>query len=323
MNYGEVLSRAWQIIWKYKVLWIFGILAGLGSGGGGSGSGGGGSGANYRFDGNRFRLPFENNQYFLQRLELWIENNWWVFIVLAVLALVFFAVIIVLSTFGRIGLARGTWQADEGKEKLTFGALFAESSAYFWRVLGLNILIFLAWIVLVLALVVPSTVIAALTAGIALVCLGPLFILLCCLLIPVSWAVSVVVEQAIVAITCENRSLIDGLKRGWEIFRANLGPAAIMFLILGIGGGIARFIIAIPFFFTLLPLIGTAVIDGGRAWMTGGIITLVLFCLYLPVAIVLNGIVTTYTGAAWTLTFRRLTRRQANTATVEVIPATE
>ena len=37
MNYGEVLSRAWQIIWKYKVLWIFGILAGLGSGGGGSG----------------------------------------------------------------------------------------------------------------------------------------------------------------------------------------------------------------------------------------------------------------------------------------------
>jgi hypothetical protein len=322
MNYGEVLSRAWQIIWKYKVLWIFGILAGLGSGGGGGG-GGGGSGANYRFDGNQFRPPFGNGQYFFQRLEVWIENNWWIFIVLAALALVFLAVVIVLSTFGRIGLARGTWQADEGKEKLTFSALFAESSAYFWRVLGLNILIFLAWIVLVLALVVPSAVIAALTAGVALICLGPLFILLCCLLIPLGWAVSVVVEQAIVAITCEDRSLIDGLKRGWEIFRANLGPAAIMFLILGIGGGIARFIIALPFFFTLLPLIGTAVIDGGRAWMTGGIITLVLFCLYLPIAIVLNGIVTTYTGASWTLTFRRLTGRQASAAAVEIIPAAE
>ncbi|GAP07708.1 hypothetical protein ATHL_02595 [Anaerolinea thermolimosa] len=323
MNYGEVLSRAWQIIWKYKVLWIFGILAGLGSGGGGSSGGGGGSGVNYRFDGSQFRPPFDTSQYFLQRLEIWIENNWWVFIVLAVLALVFLAVVIVLSTFGRIGLARGTWQADEGKEKLTFGGLFAESSAYFWRVLGLNILIFLAWIVLVLALVVPSTMIAALTAGIALICLGPLLILLCCLLIPVGWAVSVIVEQAIVAITCENRSLIDGLKRGWEIFRANLGPAAIMFLILGIGGGIARFIIALPFFFTLMPLIGAALIDGERAWMTGGIITLVLFCLYLPVEIVLNGIVTTYTGASWTLTFRRLTGRQAATTAVEVIPAAE
>ena len=27
MEIGEVLSRAWQIIWKHKVLWIFGILA--------------------------------------------------------------------------------------------------------------------------------------------------------------------------------------------------------------------------------------------------------------------------------------------------------
>jgi len=30
MDYGEVLSKAWQITWKYKVLWIFGILAGCG-----------------------------------------------------------------------------------------------------------------------------------------------------------------------------------------------------------------------------------------------------------------------------------------------------
>ena len=40
MNYGEVLSSAWKTIWKHKVLWIFGILAGLGAGsGGGSASG--------------------------------------------------------------------------------------------------------------------------------------------------------------------------------------------------------------------------------------------------------------------------------------------
>ena len=32
-NFGEVLTRAWQIIWKHKVLWIFGFLAGCGQGG--------------------------------------------------------------------------------------------------------------------------------------------------------------------------------------------------------------------------------------------------------------------------------------------------
>ena len=42
-NFGEVLTRAWQIIWKHKVLWIFGILASCARGGGGGSSGGGGN----------------------------------------------------------------------------------------------------------------------------------------------------------------------------------------------------------------------------------------------------------------------------------------
>ena len=31
MDFGEVLSSAWKIIWKHKVLWIFGILVSCGS----------------------------------------------------------------------------------------------------------------------------------------------------------------------------------------------------------------------------------------------------------------------------------------------------
>ena len=27
VNFGEVLSRAWNIIWNNKVLWIFGVAA--------------------------------------------------------------------------------------------------------------------------------------------------------------------------------------------------------------------------------------------------------------------------------------------------------
>ena len=30
MDYGEVLSKSWKIPWKFKVLWIFGILASCG-----------------------------------------------------------------------------------------------------------------------------------------------------------------------------------------------------------------------------------------------------------------------------------------------------
>jgi hypothetical protein len=39
LSLGPTLSRAWEIIWRHKILWIFGILAGCATGGGG-GSGG-------------------------------------------------------------------------------------------------------------------------------------------------------------------------------------------------------------------------------------------------------------------------------------------
>jgi hypothetical protein len=45
MHYTHLIQRAWQITWRYKVLWIFGILLALASGGGGSGRGGGSSGS--------------------------------------------------------------------------------------------------------------------------------------------------------------------------------------------------------------------------------------------------------------------------------------
>ena len=138
MSYGEVLSNAWKTIWKYKVLWIFGILAGLGSGGGGGG-GGGSAGPNINGDNNQ---PDFFNPAWGDQVGRWLEQNWWVFIVAAVVIFLLVIVIIILSTYGRIGLARGAWKGDEGAARLTFGELFAESGRYFWRVLGLALLIF-------------------------------------------------------------------------------------------------------------------------------------------------------------------------------------
>jgi hypothetical protein len=37
MDFGEVFSKAWKIIWKYKILWLFGIFASCSGGGAGLG----------------------------------------------------------------------------------------------------------------------------------------------------------------------------------------------------------------------------------------------------------------------------------------------
>jgi hypothetical protein len=43
-NISDLISRAWKILWNYRVLWIFALLLAL-SGGAGGGGGGGGSGS--------------------------------------------------------------------------------------------------------------------------------------------------------------------------------------------------------------------------------------------------------------------------------------
>lgn len=299
-NFGEVLSRAWQIIWKHKVLWIFGIFAGCSRGGGGGSSGGGGGATGPGGDG---RLP--EIERFFEQLGQWIDNNAWIIAVFVLAVLVLIILAIFLGAIGRIGLIRGTYHAEQGRERLVFGELFSESMPYFWRVFGLSLLIG----VLILLLILPLILFGVLTAGIGLICILPLL----CLLIPLSWAVMVVIEQANVAIVLEDLGIVDGLRRGWEVVRANVGTMIVMALILFIGAAVIGILLAIPIIITIIPAaIAIAAAAGGdtpAAWIwTLGICAVI----YLPILFVLNGILTAYVQTAWALTYMRLTRPQDN-----------
>lgn len=299
-NFGEVLSRAWQIIWKHKVLWIFGIFAGCSRGGGGGSSGGGGGATGPGGDG---RLP--EIERFFEQLGQWIDNNAWIIAVFVLAVLVLIILAIFLGAIGRIGLIRGTYHAEQGRERLVFGELFSESMPYFWRVFGLSLLIG----VLILLLILPLILFGVLTAGIGLICILPLL----CLLIPLSWAVMVVIEQANVAIVLEDLGIVDGLRRGWEVVRANVGTMIVMALILFIGAAVIGILLAIPIIITIIPAaIAIAAAAGGdtpAAWIwTLGICAVI----YLPILFVLNGILTAYVQTTWALTYMRLTRPQDN-----------
>ena len=292
-NFGEVLTRAWQIVWKHKVLWIFGILAGCGRGGGG-GSGGG----QVRGSGDQ---PFPQLEQFFQQIGQWIENNPWIVAVLILLVIVLVIVGIFLGTIGRISLIRCTYQADGGTERLNFGELFSESMPYFWRVFGLSLLIFLIALFVFIPLALGGALFSAVTAGIGAICLLPLI----CLLIPLLWAFSVVIEQANVAIVLENLSIGDGFRKGWEVVRANVGPILLLTLIIFIGSGVLGFLIAIPLIAAVAPLIfGAANNTTGPIW-----ITVICCALYFPILLVLSGILNAYVQSVWTLTYMRLTAK--------------
>jgi len=305
-NFGEILTRAWQITWKYKMLWIFGILAGCTNGGGG---GGGNSG--YSTSPSDQNLPPELKQFFHQMENFvdWVADNLWLFIAIMVLVfLVLMVISIFLGTIGRIGLIKGSYEAEQGAEKLVFGELFSTSMPYFWRVFGLSFLIGLAF----LLLFVPIALSGVFTAGIGFICLLPLI----CLLIPVGIAVGIIIEQANRAIVLEDLSMFDGLKRGWEITKSNVGPILVMALILFGIGLVLGIVIALPIFLIVFPTIFAFAMGEGQSF-TPLYIAGACFCLYIPVAWLLNGILTTFTQSAWTLTYLRLTQNSESSENPE------
>jgi hypothetical protein len=303
-NFGEVLTRAWQITWKYKVLWIFGILAGCTNGGGGGGGGGGGNTSYSTGPSEGWNVPPE-----IQRLVSsmedfveWMADNLWIFILIGLAVLVLIVVSVFLGTIGRIGLIKGSYEAEMGAESLVFGEMFSASMPYFWRVFGLSFLIGLAFLVLL----IPFVLIGVLTAGVGFLCLLPLI----CILIPISWAVGVIIEQSNRAIVLENLGMFDGLKRGWEISRSNIGPLIVMALILFGITFVLGIIIALPIFIVVFPTIFAFAVGEGQSF-TPLYIAVACVCLYAPVSWLLNGVLTTYTQSAWTLTYLRLVQKPA------------
>ena len=312
-NFGDVLSRAWQIIWKHKVLWIFGILAGCSRGSSGfRGSSGGGGGGNGQ-------LPPE-----VMRILQIIQQNLAAFIIIGcIIVLLIWAITIFLGTIGRVGLIRGTFQAEAGAERLIFGELFSEGMPYFWRIFGLTLIVAIP-VLAALAAFIAALAAFAISAShgndsarVGLLGIVPLFLGCLCLLIPALFVVSMIIRQAENAIVLEDLRVLPAISRGWEVFRANLGPIILMAILLTVIGIIAGLIIAIPVLAIVVPTAITFALGRAQNW-TPMIFAGICLCLYIPVVWLLNGILTAYIESVWTLTYMRLTAKPQDHAPVVV-----
>lgn len=310
MDFGEVLKTAWKITWRFKVLWLFGILASCGSRSGG-GFNSGYSTSSSKTPGAPPNLPpgFPED---VQRLIRFFENP---AVLAGLLGLICLVVLVTLfiSTMGRIGLIRGALAAEGGAERLTFGGLWRESTPYFWRVLGLTLLFALPFFI-IFGLAAVGIVLALANVGTAEegAAVGLMFLLLCplaCVVLLLSFLLGLVFPQAENAIVVENRSFLNGLQRGWEVFAGNLGPILILWLILFLITLAISIGMAAPLLVVIMPLFASAALTQNEAFSYLPLIAAGL-CItaYLPVSLLVNGILTTYTQSAWTLTYLRLTR---------------
>jgi hypothetical protein len=301
MDYGEILSRAWKIIWKHKILWLFGILAGCVNSSGGSYSGSPPSSGQPGDNGIHIAPPPE-----VQRiLDNITGEQIAIFLAAFFLVIVLFSIIaIFITTIGRIALVRGAWQADRDvNARLNFGELFSGSLHYFWRVFLLGLLVGLGMLAFgfVAFLIFVGGVIITLGLGL---CLLPLL----CLLAPLAWVVNVLQQQATIAMVVEDLGVFDGLRRAWQVMRSNPGPLIVMWLILTLGvSGIGGLIIGLPLLLALTPLFLGIFFGDQQALRNMLVIALLCCTAYFPVLLILGGALRSYVDTAWTLTFLQLT----------------
>ncbi len=109
------------------------------------------------------------------------------------------------------------------------------------------------------------------------------------------------------AIVLEQRGVIAGLRRAFELLRARLGRVLLVWLIqvaLGIAAGVAIVIVAIPLILVgAVAVVGTGMASGP---MAAGILVIPFGLLLLAVLLVLGGMIGTYLSTYWTLAFRRM-----------------
>jgi hypothetical protein len=297
IDIGKILKRAWQIVWNYKVLWIFGILLALSAGGGA-----GNSGSGYRFsapngyNGNNGYNPGYQPGPEWEQFSSWFEQNVtplfqnpsehvatfiWIGVVFLLVVLIFS----VVGTFVRYASEAAVLRMVDDYEQTGTKVSFKQG----WK-LGWSRRAFRMWLIdLIIGL--PAFLLVAVIAGLGVLffvsmvrgdsreavvgsvaAIGCFFLFFFVFIILMVF-LSLLRQFFVRAAALEEKRVGDSFRRGWAMFKGNWKSALLMWLVMlgiGIGFGVASMILVFLFIpvylILLLPAVIVAAIPGGIAF---------------------------------------------------------
>ena len=305
MNYSEILKKAWNIVWKHKILWLFGFLAGSAVGGS--------QGFSYQFS-SRDRLMRHwgdgGGKYFpmFERLSESLHDvpsyTWFLLAAgIAISVLLVSLIAFFLREYGVGGVIKGSALAEEQENgKLNFKALHHALKPFYWRLILLRLLVAIASVLLAGLLAVPVVIFIIGTLGVGLCCLLPFLILL----IPVGWAARVLVHNASIALVDENLDPLQAIERAWELSTQNLGPLLVLHIILGLIRLVCGLVLSVPLIAAALPLIFALRASAPGISAAAGLVSALLWLLLLPLLLIAFGVLNAYDLTARALAYREL-----------------
>ena len=290
IDFSEILSRTWKIVWKQKVFWWVGFAVML---------------VSFLIFPMMFFLMlgvFVSDNPFQ-----WLENPL-VWIIGSIVFVVYILLSYGLSSLARPMLVVGVLKVEQDEKYLSFGELLRESIPYFWRFLGLMGLFALSFMLVELVVFGIQILGSILTLGLASLCLTPLSFLL----YPLMYVGLVWLELANVTVVVKGMSVMDSLRHSWELLRQNKMNVFIVALVLYLGLGIVSSLFMFPLFIPMFiaPIYS---IDHSLSreilWGVG-----IFSAVFFPIMIFLDGIIFALMETGWVLTYLRLTHKSEEQA---------
>lgn len=282
MDFGNLFSRAWGIVWNAKYLILLGILVVIGGAGGGSGTR---SGLNKiregemwpvpRFD-FRFEAPFQN-------LDL-PGRTAAAAVVLVVIAVLIALAVWVLSNVARGGLIAGASTLQMGGES-SFSSAFRAGWKKVGRLVGIGLVPAIPGLLLFILTLVSFSFYggthivtqAAPANRLPNAAIMAPAIAIICVLVALMLVLSLLRTFANRACMLEDLGVFASYRRGLQVLGNNFGAALVLFL--------------------LQILLSAAI---GLVFLLPGIL-IALCCLLWPLLLVFNGTFAAFYSTLWTL----------------------
>jgi hypothetical protein len=337
MDHVKILKRAWEILWRYRALWIFGIILALTTASGGPSSpsrGSGGGPAEYHLD--EGDLPFPGGRLELPELSPQLVS---VLIAVGVGIGCMIIFLIIATTVARYvtetALIRMVNDYEETGETQTIRQGFRigwSRTALRLFLIDLLIGLPLAVVFILLFLLAAGPLLLWITESTAAGVIGTVVtigmgVLVIFLAIVVGVMVSLLKHFFRRVCALEEAGVIESIRQGFDFVRRHLKDVFVMWLImvgLNIGWAIALIVVTIALIpiIILLVIVGgvlggiPALIVGGLAslflegavpYILGALVGLPIFILVVAVPwLFLGGLMEVYKSSVWTLTYREL-----------------
>jgi hypothetical protein len=284
MDYGGLVKRALDIMWKFKYLWVFGFFLEFGSGGGG-------------WVGNlpeKIKLPVGD---FLSGALVGA------IILLVLVGLVVFLLFLIMYLISQGGLIHCVWKIESG-ETPSLRDGWNAGIKNFWRILGISIMILIFILASGLVTIVPFILLLLAFKALGIVSgiiLFPIFLAL---------LITLILIDLYATRTCiiEGKGVFDSLAGGWEMLKTNLVQSLIVGLI-GIGSTMVYVFgfVAVGLLLAL-PFIALGFIN----LFLGIFLGVVVGLIYIGV---LSAVWGTYIDSLWTLAYLDMKKLQLQKAT--------